>query len=52
MAKFKCKMKLKIQMKKGQVWHLTCPLASAEALAQAGQGSAGGAFDFKLSFRF
>jgi hypothetical protein len=38
-------------------WHLTCPLAFAEALAQAGQGSArlpksygeqaGGAFGFR-----
>jgi hypothetical protein len=42
--------------------HLTCPLAFAEALAQAGQGSArlpksygeqaGGAFGFQLSFGF
>jgi hypothetical protein len=52
MAKFKCKMKLKIQMKRRHVWHLTCTLASAEALAQAGQGSAGGVFGFKLSFSF
>jgi hypothetical protein len=51
----------KAQMtKKRQFWHLTCPLAFAEALAQAGQGSArlpksygeqaGGAFGFCLTF--
>jgi hypothetical protein len=65
MSNYKARMTNKAQSpndKEKYVWHSTCPLAFAEALAQAGQGSArllesygeqaGGAFGFQLAFGF